>query len=631
MSDGWMNVLVETYDVCIKDVSTMSEKIPLVPICHTVNNAHITVTISDEGRFISAEVIDKDGQNTIIPCTEESEARTSAPKPHPLDDKLIYLVDDISRYGATVKPAFKKSHSLYMSQLLNWVEYDPLNVKIASVYKYLKSGTLIDDLVSYGVLTTDDNGLLAKKSDKPDSPLFSVAKIIGEQSDAFIRWAVVVPGDRCIDTWKDESIMKSWTSFVESALETKGLCYVTGDYVPLAKYHPKKIRNSGDGAKIISSNDSSGFTYRGRFDNSDQACTIGFETTQKMHSALRWVIGRQGYHRGELCIVAWTISGDNVRNPADDMYDELAFDDDSEVAWTNAEAAHNLNKRLRGYSAGILDKNVMILGLDSATSGKGRIAVTFFRKELGDEFVKRLEFWHTSCAWIHRYAKARDKEGNERRITFVGAPSPKDIAMAAYGSKADDRIIANVVKRILPCIIDGERIPWDLKESVVRRACNPVSMEKWEWEKTLSIACSVFKQFNGGKYEMVLEKERKSRDYLYGRLLAIADLMEGQALRNANESRQTTALRLMQRFSEYPYSTWKDIELALVPYASRLGDKAGYYEKKISEIMDLFEGDDFRNNSKLGGEFLLAYHCQRQDQFRKKEERNKTDDDTEEE
>ena len=118
---------------------------------------------------------------------------------------------------------------------------------------------------------------------------------------------------------------------------------------------------------------------------------------------------------------------------------------------------------------------------------------------------------------------------------------------------------------------------------------------------------------------MVLEKERTSRDYLYGRLLAIADLMENAALRSAGESRQTTAIRLMQRFSEFPYSTWKDIELSLVPYAARLGSKAGYYEKKITEIMDLFEGDDFRNNSKLSGEFLLAYHCQREDQFKKKE------------
>jgi len=404
-----------------------------------------------------------------------------------------------------------------------------------------------------------------------------------------------------------------------------GLCYITGEIVPLAQKHPSKIRNSGDGAKIISGNDTSGFTFRGRFETPDQACGIGFQASQKMHAALRWLIGRQGYSRGEFTIVAWTVTGEKVSSPSDDLAAELGFEDDNVSSWTNAVAAQHLNNRIRGYNSEIIGKEVTILCLDSATSGKGRIAVTYFRRELGDELIGQLEKWHKSCAWIHRYAKAKGSDGEEKRIVFVGAPAPKDIAMAAYGSRADDRIIATVVKRILPCILDGERIPRDIEESVVRRACNPVSMETWEWAKTLSIACSVFKQCSGGRYEMVLEKERTSRDYLYGRLLAIADLMEGSALRSAGESRQTTAIRLMQRFSEFPYTTWKDIELSLVPYAARLGPKAGYYEKKIAEVMDLFEGDDFRDNSKLSGEFLLAYHCQREDQFKKKEDNVETE------
>lgn len=174
---------------------------------------------------------------------------------------------------------------------------------------------------------------------------------------------------------------------------------------------------------------------------------------------------------------------------------------------------------------------------------------------------------------------------------------------------------------MIPSILDGQRIPKDIVNNVVHRASNPVAMEPWEWGKTLSIACSVYKESKGGMYEMVLENERKSRDYLFGRLLAVADLLESAALREAGENRQTTAIRLMQRFSEFPYSTWKDIELALIPYASRLGSKSHYYESKISEIMELFEGDDFRDNRKLSGEFLLAYHCQKADQFKKKDDR----------
>ena len=65
---------------------------------------------------------------------------------------------------------------------------------------------------------------------------------------------------------------------------------------------------------------------------------------------------------------------------------------------------------------------------------------------------------------------------------------------------------------------------------------------------------------------MTLETDRRTRDYLYGRLLAIAENIESRALFVARETRDTTAARLMQRFADRPYSTWRTIELALVPY-----------------------------------------------------------------
>ncbi len=631
MMHAWMGSLIETYDQCISDPRTRSESTPLVPICHTINNAQITVTLSEDGEFISAYAVPKEDQRTIIPCTESSAGRTSGPSPHPLDDKLIYLVEDFQMIaGEPVSNSFKPSHRMYMEQLRDWMSHDPANIKLASICKYLEGGTLVQDLVLAGILAVGEDGVLLKKAESPESPLFSISKIPNEQSEAFIRWSVVTD-DPCINTWEDESMISSWISFVRSKMEDVGLCYVTGEMVPLAQNHPSKIRSTGDGAKIISSNDTTYFTFRGRFETSDQAYGIGFEATQKMHSALRWLIGRQGYCNGDLCIVAWTNAGDVVPSPVSDPMEQLGSDDDSNEAWTNTDAALRIRTMLRGYNSRILDRNVAIMGLDSAMGAKGRLAVIFFREQLGEDFVERLETWHGSCAWIHRYGSVKGDDGKNKHITFIGAPSPKDIAQSAYGRRADEKIVSTVLKRIVPCILDGDRIPFDIMESVVRRASNPVSMDKWEWEKTLSIACSVFKQYSGGKYELTLEKDRRSRDYLYGRLLAVADLMEGAALKDAGENRQTTAMRMMQRFSEMPYSTWRDIELALVPYAARLGSKAGYYEMKIAEIMDMFEGDDFRDNSKLSGEFLLAYHCQREDQFRKKEDKNKTEEEEVEE
>lgn len=116
---------------------------------------------------------------------------------------------------------------------------------------------------------------------------------------------------------------------------------------------------------------------------------------------------------------------------------------------------------------------------------------------------------------------------------------------------------------------------------------------------------------------MALEEDRTTRDYLYGRLLALADSIEGYALRQAEEKRDTTAARLIQRFADRPFSTWRNIELALTPYKSRLRSSekgAGFLwkrEKLLDEIQCRFQSEDFTSDRALSGEFLLGYHCQR--------------------
>jgi CRISPR-associated protein Csd1 len=152
----------------------------------------------------------------------------------------------------------------------------------------------------------------------------------------------------------------------------------------------------------------------------------------------------------------------------------------------------------------------------------------------------------------------------------------------------------------------------------VRRASARHSLEHWEWEKALGIACSLYRkqqsQTNKHHHTMPLERDRTTRSYLYGRLLAVADVLENSAL-TREENRPTNAARLMQRFASRPYDTWTSIYLSLDPYRRRLKANAPgllhRYESEIDEIKNLFKPDDYQNDSKLEGEFLLAYHCQR--------------------
>jgi CRISPR-associated protein Csd1 len=89
------------------------------------------------------------------------------------------------------------------------------------------------------------------------------------------------------------------------------------------------------------------------------------------------------------------------------------------------------------------------------------------------------------------------------------------------------------------------------------------------------------------------------------------------ALRLAKEERATTAARLMQRFSDRPYSTWKNVEESLTPYKDRI--RANYpgllkgYEELLHVIHSMFvTAEDYKGDTRLTGEYLLGYHCQRQ-------------------
>jgi CRISPR-associated protein Csd1 len=111
---------------------------------------------------------------------------------------------------------------------------------------------------------------------------------------------------------------------------------------------------------------------------------------------------------------------------------------------------------------------------------------------------------------------------------------------------------------------------------------------------------------------MALDENRTTRDYLYGRLLALAEHLEHWAINVAGERRPTNAERMMQRFADRPYSTWRTIELALLPYKIRLGDKAHRVNSLIDTVHDKFTPpEEFTRDDRLNGEFLLGYHCQR--------------------
>lgn len=626
---SWIQRLYDTYENNTSQVGRVAlEGEPvLLPICHSTQQAQITVTVNHLGEFLRATVVPLEDRRTIIPCTERSGSRSgSKPVNHPLCDKLQYVAGDFLEFGGIVTSGFARNprepHETYLADLAAWCESEYSHPKVEAVFKYVSTGTVIHDLVQYGILHVDASDRLLDAwdggSDVPVPDIFQVLRTL-QQQDAFIRWAVEVPGDPQTQLWTDKTVYQSWIGFYASCQANKGLCYVTGHETELALLHPAKLRNDGDSAKIISANDKAGFTFRGRFLDDMQAAGVSFEVTQKAHNALRWLIQKQGFQTSGLVILTWAAGGEDVPDPLMDFYglSHMAGESvsvASDVGYTAEDFARELRRSILGYRQRLeRTDGVMIIILDAATPG--RMSIRFYREMIPAEFIGRIEHWHESAAWTHTYRSRRWPKdlADIMPKEYVSAPSPIDMTDAIYGHRLDDNLRKTSIERLVRCIVDSEPIPRDMVQLVVYRASNPVAMERWEWNKTLTIACSMYRKFREREgYSLALEVDRRSRDYLYGRLLALADSIEEWALSESGEQRQTNAVRLMQRFSERPFSTWKVIELSLAPYKARLGIRGRSRVNEISEVMALFGTEDFISDKQLSGEFLLGYHCQKQ-------------------
>ena len=643
---SWMQKLYRTYESILEQGVTDDTE-PLTPVWHTIQNAHIVIVIDGQGNFQTARVMPPKTA-ILLPATESSENRTSGEAPHPLADKIQYVAKDYADYGGEKKAYFEG----YLKQLKTWCESPFAHPKVQAVLNYVTKGKAVANLVEAGIFQLDsDNKVLNKwEADGDAPPIFSVLpKTKGEIEfgSALVCWQVEIAGDVHSQTWTDKTIQQSWADYAASEKTEKGFCLVQGEKAVISTMHPAKLRHTGDKAKLISSNDTAGYTFRGRFATAEEAASVSADVSAKAHSALRWLISRQGIRNGDQVTVSWAISGKPVPSPMKDISSEIDWDNldisvvenpDEIAKQTSSEnsepspdwsanigraAAQIIKKKLHGYQAELKDhEQISLIMFDSATPG--RMALTYYQEFLPADYFANLDAWIDDFSWYQRYSiEVQNGKKNDKRTQwrFV-PPSPYSIAEAVYGKSLSDTLKKQLYARLLPVIAGGTSvpIPKDLVRQSFQAACNPNGCENWEWQRNIGVASALYKGWRARHhdlsqrrtYPMSLDTQNRSRDYLYGRLLAVAENTESYALYLAGEKRATTAERYMQRFAEHPFATWRNIELALKPYQERLrnnGKDTGV--QAIGEIMELFATDDFTCDDKLSGEFLLGYHCQK--------------------
>ena len=593
---GLMQKAVETYD-CHAALAGVPDAMreTLTPISHIVQNAQIEVTIDANGNFISAAAVVKDKKSerdeskTIIPATYKSSIRAKSPCAHPLSDKLSYLI-----------PSSTERHDLYLKQLSDWANSEYSHPKVMAVLKYIESESLLDDLERNGLVTKDSNGELDARYD-----------------DDFVRWRVT--GDGAVaPCWEDKSLIEAFIAYSEMLRDgsDSALCMITGEVLPIIEKHPKGVVSAAYGAKLISANDSSNFTYRGRFAEPSQAATISYVASQKAHNALRWVVANQGVIIGGRTFVCWNPKGKDVPNA---MHSLLSVSDSQKKADTPSDYKKQLADAVNGWKLNLPDnEDVVIASFDAATTG--RLSVTYYNELRTSDFIDRLAHWQQTCCW-------------ENNQFGYQSPSVRQIAQCAFGVErtewldVDDRILKEQVQRLLHCVIDKAPMPSDIVQALMHRASMPLAYNNINRRKILFIACAAIyayrTQAKKEEWTMSLDKEKKDRSYQFGRLLAVMEKVERDTY--TDEGREPNAIRMQSVFCEKPFHTTNIISGRLEPYFNKLSPSSrAYYRSLIGKIMEeLSNYDDAQLNRPLGDTYLMGYYLQRNELYTSKSNANK--------
>lgn len=593
---GLMQKAVETYD-CHAALAGVPDAMreTLTPISHIVQNAQIEVTIDANGNFISAAAVVKDKKNerdeskTIIPATYKSSIRAKSPCAHPLSDKLSYLI-----------PSSTERHDLYLKQLSDWANSEYSHPKVKAVLKYIESESLLDDLERNGLVTKDSNGELDARYD-----------------DDFVRWRVT--GDGAVaPCWEDKSLIEAFIAYSEMLRDgsDSALCMITGEVLPIIEKHPKGVVSAAYGAKLISANDSSNFTYRGRFAEPSQAATISYVASQKAHNALRWVVANQGVIIGGRTFVCWNPKGKDVPNA---MHSLLSVSDSQKKAATPSDYKKQLADAVNGWKLNLPDnEDVVIASFDAATTG--RLSVTYYNELRASDFIDRLAHWQQTCCW-------------ENNQFGYQSPSVRQIAQCAFGVErtewldVDDRILKEQVQRLLHCVIDKAPMPSDIVQALMHRASMPLAYNNINRRKILFTACAAIyayrTQAKKEEWTMSLDKEKKDRSYQFGRLLAVMEKVERDTY--TDEGREPNAIRMQSVFCEKPFHTANIISGRLEPYFNKLSPSSrAYYRSLIGKIMEeLSNYDDAQLNRPLGDTYLMGYYLQRNELYTSKSNETK--------
>lgn len=537
---------------------------PLLPIYHTSRRSNgkdtIAVLLDNEGNFMKADFM-ADGESIIFPVTSDSVARSGKnPAPHPLVDKLTYYLSEINQ----------EQYDTYHRQLDEWIsqcQEQEVKTFLSHIQHFLLQDDFIEKIVqSLFSRVTSREGLKVTYLNSDDS------KKTVDLSTAFLEFKIdQFIGYQTVSVTNYLDLHKAYISYVESNQQADIICNISGKQEVLAAKHRGLIGN----AKLISVSNNIE-TYKGRFKEREDVFTVGNQTSEKIHLMAKFLLENEHTH-------ARLGSGQHLINWfSDDLINETQLDITTPKVEDNGmfdfgETSSDDSPKFQVTEANKKIRSAFIHGKkefgDGATyyiaivnkTNDGRVALKYFRQLAASQLLDNLNKWQDKYSW-----QFKKKNGEYAECP----PSYIDIILAAYGVDRgrfleldNDKFKSDQFQKLATSMIDGKDVPdtilGKLKDNIKQRQRYGNT-----WNKVLFVSLALLHKTNKEEFTPMLDHENKDRSYLFGRLLAIFELLELQRyqLDGSKNDRITNAERYWTAYTSQPAKLMMNLTNKIKPY-----------------------------------------------------------------
>lgn len=661
---SWIQKLCEAYDANIL-CNQSDEAKPLVPLGFIRKEVKYHVVLTQAGEFVSADEFPK-GTFQQIPSTPQAETRTGKHDvPFPLTEQLKYLIYDDQNANRFTQ---------YMEQLHAWCQQPNAPRCLQAVYTYLEKHTLLQDLEAAQSLklqyyknpeTREGVG-----SDAKVMLCFSVQMPDGDDNlcfrqdvrESWQQYFTKLQSQQTAFCYVKGQVLPARTKHQKLYGNAKLISAEDTNFPFLYKG-----RFTADDSAASVSAEASICAHN--------ALLWLMERQGLQKYGMKWVVWNTNNIPMQVPIADINIFFPQLSKPTQEANTQSVEEPKEEsdekpetpttskpVIHTFETYAHAVRLAALGYGNHLKDDfredlvhSVCILSLEAATPG--RMSITYYQELPGNTYVERLENWYLDCCWF-LYNKVE-------KCTEILTPTATQIANTVIGTNnvntADEDIeckksgtkwMRQLQSRILICIIDQQPLPLDIVRSAFHRVCMPFTFtntnennkkrkdkntneknkkqkdKKWSrfiWEQNVNTACALISCFqkrtqtpNDSAFQPKPELDCtiSNRDYLYGRLLAIADKIESEGMERKTDE-PTHAIRLMQQFMQQPFITWQKIHEKLMPSFKKLGKQGNFYFGLLEQIEGLFAASDRYSETSLSFAFLQGFSSQSQAFFQK--------------